>query len=358
VSVPQYWDQAEMYVLFGDPALEMGFPGRPDCLPTDLAFCPPSPVQNETDTVRAVIYNAGREDIDTLKVRFSVGHPDSGATDDIADILIHDLVAGEHTDAQALWNTPEVAGIYQISVSVDPDDHIVESNEWNNRIDDTVEVRSATGVGDHATPTIDLYLDGKTVGTDFQEYDYVCSEPHILAVLKDGESGICTGDIELRLNEEVVDDFSVSPTWNGAKRVELIYTPEQALEDGDYVFTIHAPDNSPRKNCAQVSVAFTVESRMRIKEVTNYPNPFGDQTSFVYSLSMEAQTVYIKIYTVSGRLIKTIDRAPGDRNYNVADWDGRDDDGDRVANGVYLYKVTVTGTNGRDSLQGRLIVMR
>ncbi len=68
----------------------------------------------------------------------------------------------------------------------------------------------------------------------------------------------------------------------------------------------------------------------------------------------------IDIYTVGGRLIKTIDYAPGEPNYNEVVWDGVDGDGDRVANGLYLYVVEARGQDGTivTSDVGRMVVAR
>ena len=86
-----------------------------------------------------------------------------------------------------------------------------------------------------------------------------------------------------------------------------------------------------------------------IQDVVNWPNPFKDRTEFVYFLTVPATDVTIKIYTESGRLIKKIKHAPGNIGYNYEPWDGRDDDGDQIANGTYIYKIIdgclVTGNN-------------
>jgi flagellar hook assembly protein FlgD len=69
--------------------------------------------------------------------------------------------------------------------------------------------------------------------------------------------------------------------------------------------------------------------------------------------------IKVKIYTVSGRLIRTLDDLseplPG---YNYYPWDGRDDDGDRIANGVYLYKIILkTGKEQKEVIE-KLVVLR
>ncbi|MCL6097190.1 MAG: hypothetical protein M1391_01270, partial [Bacteroidetes bacterium] len=68
----------------------------------------------------------------------------------------------------------------------------------------------------------------------------------------------------------------------------------------------------------------------------------------------------IKIFTVSGRLIKELIVPPSNLSYdfNRIEWDGRDQDGDLVANGVYLYKVIMK--KGTETIQAtqKLAIVR
>jgi hypothetical protein len=70
--------------------------------------------------------------------------------------------------------------------------------------------------------------------------------------------------------------------------------------------------------------------------------------------------VSVDIYTIGGRLIWSIDDAPGDLNYNEVEWDAVDGDGDLVANGLYLYVVEARGEDGTTvtSDVGRMVVAR
>lgn len=68
----------------------------------------------------------------------------------------------------------------------------------------------------------------------------------------------------------------------------------------------------------------------------------------------------IKIYTVAGRLIKQIEQNAINEKYVTIDWDGRDEDGDILANGVYLYKIIVKTINGdfNKSVLGKIAVIK
>ena len=91
----------------------------------------------------------------------------------------------------------------------------------------------------------------------------------------------------------------------------------------------------------------------------NYPNPFSDSTYICYNLVGGIKKIRIKILTLSGRLIKDIEPESGLSGFNSVVWNGRDQDGERVANGVYLYKIIAEG-EGKNGTQayGKAVVMR
>ena len=98
-----------------------------------------------------------------------------------------------------------------------------------------------------------------------------------------------------------------------------------------------------------------------LKDVVNYPNPFSNNTTFIFQHNIvEPIDIKIKIYTVAGRLIKVIEEYSVLDKYVKIDWDGRDQDGSRIANGTYLYKVIVKSVDGKSSqsVLGKLAVYR
>jgi flagellar hook assembly protein FlgD len=100
---------------------------------------------------------------------------------------------------------------------------------------------------------------------------------------------------------------------------------------------------------------------LRIEDVLNYPNPFETQTHFTFKLNQDAGAE-IKIYTLDGRMIRHIDGILATAGFNMVAWDGRDEQGDELANGVYLYKLFVKSWAGPDRITkeviGRLMIFR
>lgn len=101
-----------------------------------------------------------------------------------------------------------------------------------------------------------------------------------------------------------------------------------------------------------------------LRNIVNSPNPFNYITNppgtyFNYSIDTEQTIgdVEIKIYAMSGRLIKTIDMGSNLHGLNRQYWDGLDESGNKLANGVYLYKIKVNIGSDEYTARGKLIVM-
>ena len=109
-------------------------------------------------------------------------------------------------------------------------------------------------------------------------------------------------------------------------------------------------------------IEFYVERNLKLKSVANWPNPFQEQTTFTFTAAGETRpsSGEIAIFTVSGRKIKTIRLTPNELNigFNRVDWDGRDEDGDRIANGTYMYRVTIEDGEAKQQVIESLVVLR
>jgi hypothetical protein len=144
----------------------------------------------------------------------------------------------------------------------------------------------------------------------------------------------------------VLNDFYESKL-DDYTRGTAIY-PLKDLKPGVHTVKVKAWDtyNNPGEGETEFIVAESAD--MALNHVLNYPNPFTTSTNFQFehNLPYRDLDIQVQIYTVSGRLIKTIDRSIGaedNTGYRVADihWDGLDEFGDRIGRGVYIYKIFV-----------------
>ncbi len=218
---------------------------------------------------------------------------------------------------------------------------------------------------DHRNPLLDVTFDGIRI----LDKDIVSSKPFIKILLNDENLNLLLKDtslFELQLAPpsnisnptRVPIDGTICkffPAVEGTNKNEayLEYRPE-LLEDGVYKLIVRAKDNSQNiaGNFDRYEVNFTVDNTPGISNLLNYPNPFSTSTAFVFTLSgyQIPSQLKIQILTVTGKVVREITKeelGPLNigRNITQYKWDGKDQYGQLLGNGVYLYRV-ITHNNG------------
>jgi hypothetical protein len=139
------------------------------------------------------------------------------------------------------------------------------------------------------------------------------------------------------------------PANAGNKKFKIIY-PTSLTKDGTYTLLVQGQDRSGNlSGDFEYQINFKVIQESTISEMMNYPNPFSTSTRFVFTLtgSEIPDRVLIQIMNISGRVVREITESELGpirigRNITEYAWDGRDEFGDLLANGVYLYRVHVS----------------
>lgn len=118
-------------------------------------------------------------------------------------------------------------------------------------------------------------------------------------------------------------------------------------ETGSVALAVKAWDNSNNPAQAEIRLKVVEVSRLKLYHVLNFPNPFPEKTQFTFEISTGAD-VTVDIFTLEGRRIKSIATNYFSTGYHTIDWDGRDEYGNRLANGVYLYRFKAS--NGEETV--------
>ncbi|MCB0583030.1 MAG: T9SS type A sorting domain-containing protein, partial [Phaeodactylibacter sp.] len=127
--------------------------------------------------------------------------------------------------------------------------------------------------------------------------------------------------------------------------------PLSKLPEGRHNIRVKAWDVANNSSEGYTEFVVAASEEVALERVLNYPNPFTDHTCFQFdhNLANQELDVLVQVYTISGRLVKTIQATLFSdgalRRDDCIEWDGRDDYGDRLARGVYLYKVKVRANN-------------
>jgi hypothetical protein len=148
-------------------------------------------------------------------------------------------------------------------------------------------------------------------------------------------------------NPFILNDYYQTELDNYQKGV--ISFPFRDLEPGLHTLTIKAWDVYNNSSTAEIQfIVYNQNQELVINNVLNYPNPFVNYTEFWFNHnSSDPLDVSIQIFTVSGKLVRTLNGQTSSGIYNTSSlsrdivWDGRDDFGDKIGKGVYIYKLTV-----------------
>lgn len=147
----------------------------------------------------------------------------------------------------------------------------------------------------------------------------------------------------------------------GDLRALFRYTPEEPLEDGPHDLLVYVRDASGNGDTSEI-ITFYVEKDLTLRNAVNWPNPFAKETSFTFTITgeMQPESGEIAVFTAAGRKIKTIRLGPADLNvgFNSVEWDGLDEDRDRLANGVYFYRVKIRAGDVTTEVIEKLVVLR
>jgi hypothetical protein len=243
---------------------------------------------------------------------------------------------------------------------------------WNHAADgngyrDNLSVGGTLGsFADQTGPQIQIGFVG---ADDFRSGGTVGMNPVLRAVIADSLSGVnITGEIGHKImltldggENDKIDITNLFSYDSGSyTRGSVVYQLDN-LSEGRHTVEIKAWDNLNNSNSTGVEFVARQQERLALYEVMNYPNPFPNQTAFTFDLNLEAD-VRVKIYTLSGRLIRTLELPNAQRGFNMLPWDGRDEDGDELANGVYIYKVIAVQRQSGEVMRaeeiGKLVVQR
>jgi len=208
---------------------------------------------------------------------------------------------------------------------------------------------------DNNPPHITVEVDNQT----FVQGSYVPRQPLFSVRIQDNSAidlrpesiNITVDDIKILHSDLMIPDSALS-----LNDINMSFKPE--LTPGEHHLQVEVKDIHGNETSSLV-YNFKVGADLVIEYLGNHPNPFKTETVFVYVLTDVAKQVSLKIYTVSGKLIKEItDNTMASPDYHEIVWDGRDEWGNVVANGVYFFKLNVEGFSKTRKITGKIAKIR
>ncbi len=370
----------ERYALLGDPVLCLVPPIREENIV----------IEGEPDSLRALqtVTIDGNYNFEGL----------TNIDDDVTTLRVYDTETEFKyyaTDtAIATW-TEMTSPLFRGQVSIDAGEYdasfivpydiaggstgrmiAMTENGTDSRISYLYPVKLSTNadfIENFDSPQIEMWLDSR----DFVEGDAVTSAPLLIADISDSTGVNILGKPGHKILVRIDDETTFTDATEGFSYNLDSYTSGElnwqmeGIDKGLHTLELIAFDNANEPSVQhidfEVSTDLDTGSDIALSDVLPYPNPYkGDEAfyfTFVISHETETFTLYdakIRVYTITGKKIKTIDRSDCKVGYNQIRWDVRDGDGDRIANNTYFYKVTVRDpiTGKSDEKTGKMIVYR
>ncbi len=321
--------------------------------------------EGENLELQLALVNAEQTSIDSLVVGYTV-IDEENVQHPISYPAYPSMTSGEAAEISFDWNTVGFGGEHLLRVELNPESSgIGEKYSFNNVITLPFYIES-----DQINPYVEVTFDGEHI----LDGELVSASPEIVVQITDenpylalndtadyelfltypDENGIATDEQSIAFDDPIIQFIPASDTdaleGNNQARIQL---NPSFTQNGQYELSVRAKDRSDNSFAkAEFNVSFEVITESTITNVINYPNPFSSATRFVFTLTGSEVPEYMKIQimTVNGTVVREIDQSelgPIHIGENITDfaWDGTDQYGDQLANGVYLYRV-ITRLNG------------
>ena len=250
-------------------------------------------------------------------------------------------------------------------ISYYADNGTIDANGYQNDI--VIGGISDTTITSHTGPVIKLFMNDEK----FVYGGITDANPKLLAELSDPYGINTTGNglghdltcvLDANTQNPIVLNNYYQSALNNFRQGTVLY-PFTNLSTGSHTLKVKAWDIL--NNSTEDNTEFIVASsaKLALQHVLNYPNPFTTNTEFMFEHNRpgEELNVMIQIFSVSGKLIKTIQSDLVSTGYRVDNikWNGLDDFGDKIGRGVYVYKVHVRDAEGNTANQfQKLVVLR
>jgi hypothetical protein len=288
----------------------------------------------------------------------------TSAQKNVQSKMMKNLAPGEVIFDTVYVDTKDLQGLNSLWYEVNPKngsyDWQTEKHHFNNTNLFSFYIKT-----DKINPVLDVAFDGIRILNG----DIVSAHPEIVITLNDENPFLKLDDPSLmqvfikyppNLGDSTVlipeSAYNFIPA-SGVKNEAKIVFKHKFYSDGKYELGIMARDKSRNisgKGHAiyDLKIQFEIITKSSITQLINYPNPFSTSTRFVFVLTGEQipDEIRIQIMSITGKVVREINQdelGPINIGRNISEfaWDGKDQFGDQLANGVYFYRVIVKNNN-------------
>ncbi|NWF88562.1 MAG: T9SS type A sorting domain-containing protein [Ignavibacteriaceae bacterium] len=312
--------------------------------------------QGDNAELHYYLYNVGKSAADSFKVMVEVIKNDN-SKEKIYESEILSIGGGQRQLFNLTYNTSNCTGNCAFYITIDSENRINELFEDNNIYSIPFFVKADT-----TKPVLTVLFNG----SEIMDGDYVEAKPTIKMELSD-QSNLPIADtssISIFLNNIPVyfaQNSNILTFQINTSNPKLVVEYKPTLQEGENNLKVLANDGYGNQfDSLGFQKRFLVSNEAKLLYTYNYPNPANAHTYFTFRLTQIPEQIKIMIYTVSGRLVKEIIKKGTEltTDFNKIFWDTRDEDGDLLGNGTYLYKVIMSDGNKTETTTQKLAIVR
>ena len=302
--------------------------------------------QGNDITINFDIYNVGYSPSDSFNISLELVKSNKGVII-LLDTLVNNLSPTQKLSLYRLYksNITDGFGDMIFRIKIDYLDRVVEIYKDNNLFDKSFFVIKDTTITSVDETSVTATFDG----IDILDGDYISSSPEILIRLN-YPLWFPIGDttaIQIYLDNTLISYSDFDIEYDTVNRI-AIHKFSPTLDNGEHTLRVFGKDvNGAISTNPGFEKLFVISDEFKILNPFNYPNPFSDDTYFTFTLPNIPEELKISIYTIAGRKIREIIKPTVALNigFNKISWDGKDQDGDIIANGTYLYKIIIKNSD-------------
>jgi len=277
---------------------------------------------------------------------------------DIGTTLLGSIEAEQLVLSNGSFEVPQkIAGVHYLYVHLNPlannPYYQIEKLGFNNILIIPFYIE-----GDISNPLLDVTFDGEHILNG----DLIAAEPEIVVQVRDENPNLALSDTtiasiifiypdgtehEVNYADNYVNFIPADPDKLNEQNIAQVIINQRFEQNGEYQMIVRARDQSGNlAGSLDYTISFEVNNEAAISHVYNYPNPFTSSTQFLFTLSGNKipEVFKIQILTVTGKIVREIDKTEISNltiGQNITDykWDGTDQYGNKLGNGVYLFRV-------------------
>lgn len=315
--------------------------------------------QGDSLDLKFCVYNVGESPADSFHVLVDVMKEDNSSRL-LLDTVVASLDSMQRKEftLNYMTNGTDGKGNMGFKIKIDPENRVRELYKDNNEFTIPFYTKPDTNIVSVTASTVSVTFDN----AEIMNGDFVSTSPNIKVDLKYPTwfTVSDTSSLSLLLDNQKIPFDQLNIKNDSANRIlSFDFIPQ--LSSGEHQFKIFGNnvygklDNQPG-----FERVFVVSDQLAIMNCYNYPNPVKDNTYFTFKLPQLPDELAIRIYTVAGRLVKEIKKSSAElsMHFNRIYWDTNDQDGNQLANGVYLYKVIAKRNGKSESITQKLAIVK